>query len=449
MRVTFLKICTVCGGQCSSNVHVPPSTVTGNLNFLYVRRIQVSTSYWISQYCVRMKAFLAKPMYLLHPTSAILSWNLSAQFSAGQSGFESNTGKTKDSKFSTALTVKDEIFDEIPEENRNKETFTKAIGLFLRTNTRLQGHTEFIYAALKRMREFGVHKDLEVYKRLLEVFPKGKMIPKNFFQVEGMHYPKQQQCCIDVLDEIEWNRVFPDKELYMIVKNAFGEWTHAMRKMKRMMYWMPKMKNADPYPMPRPLPRSEVELAKAAMARICRDPSNITNLFYTEAISEEVEKTWIVSGQSPIQQELLEKHSLEDALFVDGPYRVWLMDRSLFYFTLVSDRNASKRFDDFQPETALTGQEWANWKTKYNSEFSDHQQALSLVPTIHEQSDGTIMAIAITGNSSKESLVCWIKFLEQYNSSLASIPVVFRLRHATSELTSKDESAATLERHVK
>ncbi|CDW58132.1 ECIST Cterm and ECSIT domain containing protein [Trichuris trichiura] len=389
---------------------------------------------------------------------------LQLMFSAGRNYFESTTGERKASKFTTALTVKDEIFNEIPEENRNKETFTKAIGniglaifchviciagLFLRTNTRLQGHTEFIYAALKRMREFGVHKDLEVYKRLLEVFPKGKMIPKNFFQVrlarvEGMHYPKQQQCCIDVLDEIEWNRVFPDKELYMIVKNAFGEWTHAMRKMKRMMYWMPKLKNADPYPMPRPLPRSEVELAKAAMSRVCRDPSNITNLFYTEAISEEVEKTWIVSGQSPIQQELLEKHSLEDALFVDGPYRVWLMDRSLFYFTLVSDRNALKRFDDFQPENSLTGQEWANWKTKYNSEFSDYQQALSLIPTIHEQPDGTIMATAITGNSSKDSLVCWIKFLEEYNCNLARIPVVFRLRHATSDVMSKDESATTL-----
>ncbi|KAL1285150.1 Evolutionarily conserved signaling intermediate in Toll pathway [Trichinella pseudospiralis] len=140
--------------------------------------------------------------------------------------------------------------------------------MYLRTNVTRRGHTEFIYAALKRMKEFGVHKDLESYKRLLEIFPKGKMIPRNFMQVEGMHYPKQQQCCIDVLDEMEWWRVYPDKELYLIVKNAFGEWTHAMRKMKRQMYWMPKFKNADPYPLPRPVPRSDIEIAQAAMRRI-------------------------------------------------------------------------------------------------------------------------------------------------------------------------------------
>uniref|UniRef100_A0A5S6R2R2 Evolutionarily conserved signaling intermediate in Toll pathway, mitochondrial n=1 Tax=Trichuris muris TaxID=70415 RepID=A0A5S6R2R2_TRIMR len=409
-------------------------------------------SFRIIQCFHQVRKLLTKPIHLCEPKNVGFYRLLDAGFSSGrqgQSDSQSSAGKRRDPSFSTALTVKDQIFDDIPLENRNKETFTKAIGLFLKMNPRLQGHTEFIYAALKRMREFGVHKDLEVYKRLLEVFPKGKMIPKNFIQVEGMHYPKQQQCCIDVLDEIEWNRVYPDKELYMIVKNAFGEWTHAMRKMKRMLYWMPKLKNADPYPMPRPLPLSALELAKAAMKRICRDPSNNVSLFYTEAISEEVEKTWIVSGQSPIQQELLEKHPLENALFVDGPYRVWMMDRALFYFTLVSDRNESKRFNDFQPEVVLTGQEWANWKTKYNSETSDYQQALSLIPTIHEQSDGTVMAIAITGNSSKDSLVCWIKFLEKCNRTLALVPVVFRLRHATSEVTLQREPPTALNSQVK
>lgn len=64
---------------------------------------------------------------------------------------------------------------------------------------------EFIYAALKHMDEYGVSKDREVYKALIDVMPKGKMIPTNVFQVEFMHYPKQQQCIIDLLEKMEDN----------------------------------------------------------------------------------------------------------------------------------------------------------------------------------------------------------------------------------------------------
>lgn len=45
----------------------------------------------------------------------------------------------------------------------------------------------------------------QVYKKLLDLFPKGKMIPTNVFQVEFMHYPKQQQCAIDCLEQMETN----------------------------------------------------------------------------------------------------------------------------------------------------------------------------------------------------------------------------------------------------
>jgi Evolutionarily conserved signalling intermediate in Toll pathway len=41
---------------------------------------------------------------------------------------------------------------------------------------------EFIYAA-EYLKEFGLHKDLDVYKALLNVFPKGPLIPTNAVQV--------------------------------------------------------------------------------------------------------------------------------------------------------------------------------------------------------------------------------------------------------------------------
>ena len=45
------------------------------------------------------------------------------------------------------------------------------------------GQIEFIKAASKKLQTFGLHKDLDIYKALLKVFPEGDLIPKNMFQV--------------------------------------------------------------------------------------------------------------------------------------------------------------------------------------------------------------------------------------------------------------------------
>jgi len=65
-----------------------------------------------------------------------------------------------------------------------------------------------------------------------------------------------------------------------------------------------------------------------------------------------------------------------------------------------------------------------NW-----SLFEEEQpKALEVPPSVHEQEDGTVLAMCITGTSTKESLTSWIKFLEHSNEKLSQIPVVFRLR---------------------
>lgn len=91
---------------------------------------------------------------------------------------------------------------------KTKETYLEVIKMFEGQDTRRRGHVEFIYAALSRMSEFGVQKDLEVYKALVDVLPKGKFIPSNIFQAEFMHYPKQQQCAVDLLEQMENNGKF-------------------------------------------------------------------------------------------------------------------------------------------------------------------------------------------------------------------------------------------------
>jgi evolutionarily conserved signaling intermediate in Toll pathway len=89
--------------------------------------------------------------------------------------------------------------------NKDKTSYLDMIKIFETKDKHRRNHVEFIYAALKNMEDYGVHKDLAVYKALVDVMPKGKFIPTNIFQAEFQHYPKQQQCIIDLLEQMEDN----------------------------------------------------------------------------------------------------------------------------------------------------------------------------------------------------------------------------------------------------
>lgn len=90
-------------------------------------------------------------------------------------------------------------------ETKTKSAYLQMIDIFLNKDVHRRNHVEFIYSALKNMEDYGVLRDLEVYKKLIDVMPKGKFIPRNLWQVEFQHYPKQQQCIIDVLNQMEDN----------------------------------------------------------------------------------------------------------------------------------------------------------------------------------------------------------------------------------------------------
>lgn len=147
----------------------------------------------------------------------------------------------------------------------------------------------------------------------------GKMVATNMFQVEFMHYPKQQQCAIDVLEQMEDNGVMPDTEMEDILVNVFGDKAFPLRKYWRLMYWMPKFKNLSPWPIPDPLPNDVFELAKYAVERISSvDVKSAVTVYHTADIKESIDDTWIVSAQSEKQQQLLEQQNVDKPVFVEG-----------------------------------------------------------------------------------------------------------------------------------
>lgn len=139
--------------------------------------------------------------------------------------------------------------------------------------------------------------------------------------------------------------MIPDAELETIIENTFGKHSQPMYKFWRMAYWMPKFKYLSPWQLPDPVPDDTFELAKLAVRRMCTvDVESEVHIFDTERVDDSLDKTWIVSGQSPEQQRLLQKHSVESPLKIEGPFAIWLRNRSINYFTLVGEAEPDENF---------------------------------------------------------------------------------------------------------
>lgn len=65
----------------------------------------------------------------------------------------------------------------------------------------------------------------------------------------------------------------PDQKTRFLLLKIFGEQSHPAYKYQRIMYWFPKFKHINPYPLPDPLPRDPVDLARHSLTRIAADAS--------------------------------------------------------------------------------------------------------------------------------------------------------------------------------
>ncbi|KAA0202646.1 hypothetical protein HAZT_HAZT009909 [Hyalella azteca] len=330
---------------------------------------------------------------------------------------------------------------------RNKDSFLIAIDVYKEQEKLLRGHVEFIQAALKSMEEFGVHKDLEVYKKLMDVFPKVKMIPQNIWQAEFDHYPIQQDCAVDLLHRMETFGVIPDAEMEDIILMVFGSNSHPMKKCRRMNYWMHKFANASPWPLPKPVPSEVLELAKLAVARMCSvDQASEITVFDTAEVKDAIDHTWIVSGQSIHQRELVNKQPENVPLKVEGPWKIFLREQSIDYFVLKADPLPSPQVEQMdKDDVSLIG-------LLLNPDCSlKADTAITIRPSVHEQKDGTILAICITGTSSRDSLLSWIRLLSLSNPRLEEgLPVIFLQASPTAsdEIVPADHSSTSDEKKL-
>jgi len=336
--------------------------------------------------------------------------------------------------------VSKEFFDDKSEKNR--ETFKNAIEIFNSRDIRKRGSVEFIYAALKHMKQFDCHRDISVYKALIDILPKGEYVPKNLWQADFGHYPKQQDCIVEVLHTMERNKVVPDQELGDILKNIFGIYSGPYRKFARMSYWMPKFRNMSPFPLPMEMPKDPIELAHFAIDRVLGsvDPLTSINLYDAgEELSEvAIDKTWIVSGISEEQRDMIKSLPKDKPLYVEGGFQVWLRDKQVTYFILRGEpalRNRSG-FDPSKDSDDIAGAFKNHWMYGQGSD--------EVLPDAnrHEQEDGSIIAVAATGTSSRDSLLSWIRFLQRDNPDLENIPILFTLHSPLGSVVPLSDSGS-------
>ncbi|XP_046493516.1 evolutionarily conserved signaling intermediate in Toll pathway, mitochondrial isoform X3 [Equus quagga] len=241
-----------------------------------------------------------------------------------------------------ALALHEELFRQAPDGARDKASFVQAVQKFGQHNVHRRGHVDFIYLALRKMREYGVERDLAVYNLLLDVFPKEVFRPRSVLHSIFIHYPRQQECGIAVLEQMENHGVMPNKETEFLLLQIFGRKSYPMLKFVRMKLWFSRFKNINPFPVPRDLPQDPVELARLGLRHMEPDLSARVTIYQMPSSKDSTgvadpAEPHIVGIQSPDQQAALARHNPARPIFVEGPFSLWLRDKCVYYHILRAD----------------------------------------------------------------------------------------------------------------
>lgn len=339
-----------------------------------------------------------------------------------------------------SLATHGDLFERVAKDIKTKATFNKVVDVFIKRDVRRRGHVEFIYAALRKMPEFGVAKDLSVYNKLLDVFPKEVFVPRNYIQRMFNHYPRQQECGVEVLEHMENNGVTPNMETKVLLVQIFGEKSHPMRKFQRIMYWFPKFKNVNPFPVPRTLPQDPVDLARLSLKRIVNDLSAEVTVYQMPSTDisetgEEVVAPHVVGVQSPDQMELLAQHDPSRPVFVEGPHPLWLRNTCVYYYVLRADPlpPGEKVEEPYDPERCFDYplQLDLDWGVDLGNDHSFD---------VDDVDDGPVYAMCMSGQGDQATLNLWVSGLQQTNPVLGRVPTLFRLDPGPRELRAAEEA---------
>lgn len=201
------------------------------------------------------------------------------------------------------------------------------------------------------------------------------------------------------------------------MKSRFGEYNWCMDKIKRLLYWMPKLKHTNKYLDRRWVENknlTDIQLAKLALKMMCRDAG--TKILFSKAQSD---GSWILSAQSALQKRIISKLSHGTTCYVDGPFRVYVTDQQIQYLVFSA------------PPTHSNDEEWIDQRAVHD--YSDlhakiFDENVNADATMHHQSDSCLLSVAVLQQNTTQNASSWIESLNNDNPKLSQINVLFRLK---------------------
>lgn len=290
-------------------------------------------------------------------------------------------------------------------------------------------YVDFVDEALARLKELGLEKDLNAYKELLKVFPPGKYHPKPWDF--GLFNAPQQLCALRVLHQMNLNHVAPDREVEEIVTSRFSKYSSVWVKCVRMNYWTMKFRNIDQNPLPEKLPSKPHQIAKLALLRMLGDQRTTVITKNTSSVPTSIDKTWVVYCQSSEQAAIIDRLDEDTILYIEDCGYTYVDDQYLSYYALkyyVDEEERKKK--DTKPEMEFN---FNTLKVKFYGK--PIQEKLIELEEKHYMDGTYVLALGATGTSSDDSILSWLKIMEQRVPKIGRHRVVFRINRDAPETT--------------
>ena len=151
-----------------------------------------------------------------------------------------------------------------------EDQFKMALKEFVVKDKHRRTHLKFINTALERVDEFGLQKNMQIYKDMLDLFPKGRFVNRTLFDALWPRRTPQMELALRILQKMEDEGIRPDDETQELLLQIFGRASYPLQKCRRMIYWFDRYENIDPYKL-KSIPSDPVELSKIALKQMDKE----------------------------------------------------------------------------------------------------------------------------------------------------------------------------------